>query len=240
MDTFQTLHTEAVPTLTFLSLTSQQTPSGLSLQLQYEHLENKYQELKKLKQKLLEVYLFPFLNSHPLPKHVKKKEQDHREEVESYKKRLEENKISIRKLEDDNLHLRFETMNLKRSEVLLQEQLEEVKSLLCKYYYKAKHAEIPSRGQVSHESIGSGQSDPLQISNPDSNRLKLPIEKINTQREHRGGVPKIYVVPEYYDDSPTSSFQKQENFTFINAPSLKKEHKRSYTRSEMEVPAGKK
>ncbi len=60
------------------------------------------------------------------------------EEQEAVRQKLEQNKASIRKLEDENISLRFEVLDLRQKEANFLTQLEEIKSLLKKYYLKAK------------------------------------------------------------------------------------------------------
>jgi len=65
------------------------------------------------------------------------------QEQEALRQKLEQNKISIRKLEDENISLRFEVLDLRQKESHFLAQLEEIKSLLRKYYLKAKQNEKP-------------------------------------------------------------------------------------------------
>lgn len=68
-------------------------------------------------------------------------DQEHKKEIQALKDKLDQNKVYIRKLEDENLNLKYQLYASRKREDEQQATINELKQLLRKYYKKAQDLE---------------------------------------------------------------------------------------------------
>ena len=80
------------------------------------------------------------------------------------------------------MELRFTVSDLKIKETQYLEQIDEIKSLLRKYYLKAKQNELRVNTQGSPETSFCGQPENIVLTVPDFPRRKCPLPR-NDKRD---------------------------------------------------------
>lgn len=132
------------------------------LQRSLESLETRYQESKARNQKLLE--------------HLQNREKEFQKELETMRKKLEEQKIGFRNLEDKNLELQYEVNSFKQKEKKYLDQISSLKVIARNYQEKlktqgysknAKAATMTNLGEYDiRDSTSTADSDFQRLSPP--------------------------------------------------------------------------